>query len=118
MKPRAERTPLILDYEITIPGTSRVLGLLLDITSGGIKMMTEHNLLTNSHLAIHLDFPRDFIYRRFLEANARVVWCSRSDDRTHWLVGLQFEGLDGETRGLLQAFIDEYRLGLKVSEAF
>jgi len=84
-----ERREAMMPAEVSDAGTGQVVGLLADISIGGMMLRTEAPLARGGRLRLNVQVPGG---DDALTVEASVRWCEPDLDPSMHLAGLEFRG--------------------------
>jgi len=87
-----ERRESLLPAEVTDAGTGEVVGLLADISNGGMMLRTEAPLARGTRLRLRVELPDTGGRSGALAVETTVRWCEPDLDPSSHLAGLEFLG--------------------------
>jgi len=88
----------------------RLLGYLVDMTTGGALMKGNFPLKVNSVFQLRIDLPENFADKEFVEIQAKAVWSMPDIDPEFYRTGLQLRDIDPRDLLILERLIADYGL--------
>ena len=89
---RFERRETMIPAEVCDEASREVIGLLADISSGGMMLRTDAPLACGRHMRLRVELPDDSAGPRELVVEASVRWCEPDLDPPAHVAGLEFQG--------------------------
>lgn len=86
-----------------------LIGNLVDISGGGVQFISEKPHEKDTKLSVRMDFPEEFMGRRFLEFDLEVKWCIIDQNPDLFANGCQLVNMPPEEIEVIQALIEMYR---------
>jgi hypothetical protein len=90
----------------------RLLGYLVDMTTGGALMKGNFPLKVNAVFQLRIDLPADFAEKEFIEIQAKAVWSTPDIDPEFYRTGLQLIDIDPRDLLILERLISDYGLNV------
>jgi len=87
-----ERREAVMPAEVSDAATGEVVGLLADISVGGMMLRTEAPLARGTRLRLRVQVPGSGDDGDALAVEASVRWCEPDLDPSVHLAGLEFRG--------------------------
>ncbi len=88
--------------------TGMVTGYIVDITPGGIMMISEEMIEMQKEYSFRMDLPEDISSKTYMDFEARSVWCRRDVDPHFYDIGFELTSITPEDITLINNMIDEY----------
>ena len=88
----------------------RLLGYLVDMTTGGALVIGNVPLRVNSIFQLRIDLPESYGERRELDIEARAIWSQPDPDPDLYRTGIQLIGVDPADLQILERLITDYGL--------
>jgi len=88
----------------------RLLGYLVDMTTGGALMKGNLPLKVNAVFQLRIDLPENFADKEFIEIQAKAVWSMPDMDEEFYRTGLQLIDIDPRDLLILERLIAYYGL--------
>ena len=98
-----ERREAALQAEVTRVGSGEVVGLLADISSGGMMLRTEGPLPAGRRLQLRIEAPGAGEQAGPLDVEVAVRWSEPDLDPATHLVGLEFVGKTPPRSAVIEA---------------
>jgi c-di-GMP-binding flagellar brake protein YcgR len=110
---KVPRSHLIHYLRIFDKTTGELMGNLVDISAGGLMLISEspisEPLQDNTTLQLRMDFPEELDGRTFVEFEARSVWCRVDINPDLFAIGMQIVQPQPEDLRMIERLIDMYR---------
>ena len=90
----------------------RLLGYLVDMTTGGALMKGNFPLKVNAVFQLRIDLPENFAEKEFIEIQAKAVWSIPDIDPEFYRTGLQLINIDPRDLLILERLIADYGLNV------
>jgi hypothetical protein len=88
-----ERREAVLPAEVCDAGTGEVVGLLADISTGGMMLRSDTPLARGTRLRLRVQLPGSGPADDAPAVEASVCWCEPDLDPSVHLAGLEFRGV-------------------------
>jgi len=88
----------------------RVLGRLVNITTGGLMFLTSDSGLTSGLLRVRLPLPTMTKNRTSIEVEGEIVWTAPDANERYHRVGIQFTNLGAEEGYLIETVLQRLHL--------
>jgi hypothetical protein len=102
------RRRLVRSIEVYDLATERVLGKGLDITVGGMLLITPIPVPSDSELELRLTLPAPMFGREYLELAAKAVWRKRDADAGMFDIGLEFTRVSTRDKEIIRQMMSVY----------
>jgi len=102
---RHERYGRVFPAEVTNRETKAVIGLLADVSSGGLMVRAERPLAPGTRLKLAVELPPAGSERRDVFVEARVCWCDEDLEPGSHVLGLEFVGATPESSPIVENLI-------------
>jgi hypothetical protein len=99
---RYERRPTSEPVEIRDLGAGRMVGLLADISSGGMMLRTDEPLTPGERLRLGFDLSSLAIEPSEVVVDVDVRWCEPDLDPETFVVGVRYRGVSGAVGAILE----------------
>lgn len=107
------RSHLIHYLRIFDKSTGELIGNLVDISAGGLMLISEspisEPLQDNTILQMRMDFPEELDGKTFLEFEAHSVWCRTDINPDLFAIGMQIIHPRSEDLRMIERLIEMYR---------
>ncbi len=90
------------------PNSDRLLGYLVDLTTGGALMIGNLSLKPGMVLPIRIDLPEDFAPQEHLDLITKVVWILPDVDPELYRTGLQMVEIQPSDLVVLEQLLNNY----------
>ncbi|HRY15474.1 MAG: PilZ domain-containing protein [Candidatus Competibacteraceae bacterium] len=97
----------IADFYLCVYEEESLLGDVIDISLGGLKLLSDEILPIGQIMSLRLDAALESGRQVSLEFEARVVWSDQDENTDRYKAGLEFLGLSASAREILQSIISE-----------
>lgn len=106
---KLKRRHLLYYLRVYNAQTGRLLGHLVDISSGGVMVMSQHRRRLNRlvHLRMILPGPARTV-RKKVEFRATTKWCSKDVNPDFWDTGFQTTGLTRRQEAEIESLIEDF----------
>jgi len=88
----------------------RVLGRLVNITTGGLMFLTDEEFLRNEVVGLRLPLPTMSHDRAAIELRGVVVWKGSDANPNYTRIGLQFENVGAEEGFIIETVLQRLHL--------
>jgi hypothetical protein len=103
----AERKYLNFFSQVTDRRTGRLLGYLIDLTTGGALLVGDHKLETGSLLHLQISLPEGYP-KETIRVDANVAWTQPDREPEYYKSGLKMINPQSDDLNLLVRLIDDY----------
>ena len=97
------RSRSIFDLKVTDRDTLLVIGYLLDISSGGLGIISDDPIGTHRVLRLELTVPLDEKHQDMIVFDAKSIWCQKAPEAELYHTGFQFMKLSDRANEALEA---------------
>ena len=104
---RMKRWHVIYYLRIFDQDTGSLLGHLVDITTEGIKMVSEDPIPAGKGFRLRMEVPVEGRKAEGVFFNARSLWSSKDTNPDFYATGFHLENPDNETINVIQFLIDD-----------
>lgn len=96
--------------------TGTLIGYLVDMTPGGVMIISNYPLQVKSQYELLIDLPEDGETKDevHLEVQAKAIWCMQDNDPELYRTGLELTHINPEHLALLKKVISNYGISKKV----
>ena len=105
---RLDRKFLTYFARVTDRKTDRLLGYLVDLTTGGALLIGDVPLKIGSEFSLRVDLPEGLTDREYLDVEARAVWNQPDVDPEFYRSGLQLLETSAEDLSILGRVLSHY----------
>jgi hypothetical protein len=109
-KRKHRRTGLLYYLKVYDLDTAKYLGHLVDISSGGFKMLSNFPLATGQDLHLQVHLPEIVCGYETFTVKAKPCWCKRDLNPDYFATGFKFIALSTEGIKIIRALIQLYEL--------
>ena len=95
------------DFYLCIYEEANLLGDVIDISLGGLKLLSHDILPVGQIMSLRLDAALESGRKLELEFEARVVWSDQDENMECYNAGLEFLDLSAAAQEILQSIISE-----------
>jgi len=88
----------------------RVLGRLVNITTGGLMFLTSERFRNNQPLGLRVPLPTMSHDRTAIELQASVVWQNADANPAYTRVGVEFENMGAEEGFIIETVLQRLHL--------
>jgi len=103
-----KRRHLFFYLQITEAKQNKLLGYVVDITSKGLKIVSEDALVVGSVLDLKMNLPNDIGRKKELLFSAKVIWCGADVNSDFFAVGLEMVDIDKDHIAIIEEMVNEY----------
>lgn len=86
---RLKRSHLLFYLKLVNRNTGDLVGHLVDITTEGIRLISENPIPTDTIFKLRMVLPAGFSASEHLDIDAKSLWCQRSENPDLFETGLQ-----------------------------
>lgn len=110
MKERRTEERKFLTYfsRVVDRSNGRMLGYLVDLTTGGAQLVGNIQLKVNNIFQLRIDLPDGFSVHEFLDLDARAAWVAPDTDPEFFRTGLQLVSVPPEHTETLKQLLEQY----------
>lgn len=102
-----ERYSVMFYLEVHDRESESPLGQILDISMGGLRLLSEKPIPVNARFHLVLDISLESGKKGKLPVEATSVWNQEDDNPGFYITGFQFSNLSPQATQFIQAIIDE-----------
>ncbi len=102
-----KRWHLIYYLRVFDQDTDSLLGHLVDITTEGMKMVSEKPILTEKEFRIRMEVPLKSSSAEEVSLNAHSLWCSKDANPDFYATGFRLINPERAVINIIRALIDE-----------
>ena len=102
---KMKRWHVIYYLRIFEQDTGSLLGHLVDITTEGMKMVSEEAIPSKKDFRLKMEVPLEGEKTEEVLFNARSLWCKKDTNPDFYATGFYLENLSGATIEVIQALI-------------
>ena len=102
-KRKHNRSRSIFDLKVTDKDTLDVVGYLLDLSSGGLGIISDDPIETHQVFRLELTVPLDEKDREMIVFDATSIWCKKAPEAELYHTGFQFMKLSDRAIEAFQA---------------
>ncbi len=106
-KRKLKRRHLIYYLHVLERASGRLVGYLVDISTRGIMIMSEHPIALETVLALKIQLESEMSAKQYLYFDAKAVRCEKSINGTTYDIGCELLNLSQEDFHEIEAVIDE-----------
>ncbi|GAB4338883.1 MAG: hypothetical protein Kow0089_11170 [Desulfobulbaceae bacterium] len=88
--------------------SSRVVGHIVDISPGGIMLITDEPISPQEEYRLRMRFPGSGNEKRELVLDAVCRWCRQDENPEFYIAGFQITDLSDEDTAFIQSLIAEF----------
>ncbi|MBN1265273.1 MAG: PilZ domain-containing protein [Anaerolineales bacterium] len=104
---KLKRRHLIYYLRLFDRSNGKLLGHLVDITTEGIKVMSEAPLPMNQHFQFEMMLPEEFNTEK-ITFDATSVHCSNDVNPDFYATGFTIDQIDSDHAALIETLIEEF----------
>jgi hypothetical protein len=105
---KLKRRHLLYYLRVYNAQTGRLLGHLVDISPGGVMVMSQHRRRIGRTLTIRMVLPNQPRRVKLLEFEATAKWCRRDVNPDFWDTGFETAGLTRKQAADLETLVEDY----------
>jgi c-di-GMP-binding flagellar brake protein YcgR len=105
---KLDRKFLTYFARVTDRKTDRLLGYLVDLTTGGALLIGDVPLKIGVDFSLRVDLPEELTDKKFLDIEARAVWNQPDVDPEFYRTGLQLLQTTPEELSILGRVLSHY----------
>lgn len=103
---RAQKRKNIVYYlEIHDEETGKPLGRLVDMTTKGLKMVSEEPIEVNRLFRLRVDLPEGYFMQSTLALEAQSMWCTKDINKDYYVTGFSALSPDLSDQGIIDNLI-------------
>lgn len=91
-----------------------VLGYVSNISTDGVRLLTETPISVNSRLTLRLELPHTIVGVKVLSLQAINMWSNSSTRKNFYESGFRFTGVSGIEKECIARLMVDYGLGTSV----
>jgi hypothetical protein len=107
-KRREERKFLTYFSRVIDRNNGRMLGYLVDLTTGGAQLVGNIPLKLQNIFLLRIDLPEGFASIAYLDMEAKAVWSQPDVDPEFFRTGLQMMSVSDDQAETLRHLLDQY----------
>ncbi|MCK5071194.1 MAG: PilZ domain-containing protein [Desulfocapsa sp.] len=88
--------------------SSRVLGHLMDISPGGLMLLSDEPIEVNEEHRLRMRLPKDVSGNKEIMFEAVSRWCRPDESPEFFVTGFQIQDIDTEMRESLSRLIEDF----------
>lgn len=105
---RYKRRHLFFYLQVTNDENGDLLGYVVDISSHGLKIISEEICETESSMELKMNLPDEAGQRKAIQFNAKCVWSGKDVNSDFYANGFEITKLDDNTLNTIESIISEY----------
>ena len=94
--------------------TGQLMGHLMDITSEGMRLISDEPTEVNQTFLLRIDLPEDIMAKPYVKFEARSLWCKQDINPSFYNTGYQIFNMSAEDVALIDNMIEEVGFGDEV----
>jgi hypothetical protein len=107
-KRKAERRPLCYYLEVVDKNTGKRIGHSVDIADGGIMLISEEPIKTNTVFQLRMFLPEEIKGSRYFEFSAESRWCKKDINPDFYNTGFQLVDFPQDGVQVIKYLIDKF----------
>lgn len=107
-KRREERKNLVFFLRIYLQGSDDLIGFLIDLTTNGFHMLSEHPLEKDKEYHLVVSSPEAMNETWTLKFSARMMWVKDDNQPGYFRYGFKMEKIDPVSHSIIQHLIEHY----------
>jgi hypothetical protein len=105
---KLKRRHLLYYLRVYNAQTGRVLGHLVDISEGGVMLISQHRRRIGRSVRLRMVLPNQPRRATIVEFDATAKWCRRDVNPDFWDTGFETSGLTRRQAADLETLVDDY----------
>ncbi len=105
---KEHRRHIIYYLQILEPGSGKVIGRLVDITSIGLMIISEKALEPGREIALRITLPEEFPNAKQIDVVGESVWCHKDVNPDYYAVGFRLNQPAEGVISVIQELIEQY----------
>lgn len=107
-KRKAKRRHIIYYLRVYDQNTSQLIGQLVDITTSGIKLISEREFEKDAVMKLRMELPEEIDHKKEIVFDALTLWCRRDVNPNFHSIGCEFVKIEPEDVNIIKSLIYEY----------
>lgn len=104
------RRHLVFYLRVFDGASSRIIGHLADISTGGIMLVSEKKIKIENEYQLRIKLPKEFSGREELIFTAISRWCQRDSNPDFYITGLEITGVGSEILDQIKGLIKDFSM--------
>ena len=102
---KSQRRHLIYYLKLFDIDADQLLGNLVDITTEGLMLVSEHPLEKGEQYHLKLVLPKKVLGKKAIDFRGRCLWCQEDVNPGLFAAGLQFTQITGEDQLVIEVLV-------------
>jgi hypothetical protein len=102
-----KRRHLIYYLEVHDKESGRLLGHVVDITTGGLKLVSKEPIATNRLYTLEMTLPADYFRQKQVSFQAKSLWCSNDINPEFYDTGFAAPDLDLTAKDIILDLVEQ-----------
>lgn len=107
-KRRAKRRHIIYYLRVYDQNTSRLVGQLVDITTSGIKLISESEIEKDVVMKLRMELPEEIDRKKEITFEVITLWCKRDVNPNFHSIGCSFLEIAPEDVNIIKSLIYDF----------
>ncbi len=107
-KRKWKRRHIIYYLKCYYKDTDELVGQLVDITTSGLKLVTENSVEPGRIIDLRMVLPEEIDNKKEIFFTVRSLWCKRDINPKYFSIGCEFEDISREDMNIIETLIYEY----------
>ncbi|MEW6501010.1 MAG: PilZ domain-containing protein [Thermodesulfobacteriota bacterium] len=103
-----KRRHLIYYLEVYDDATDALVGHLVDITTGGIKLVSKEPIATGKAFRLHMRLPEGYFADNILRFAGRSLWCSNDVNPDFYDTGFSVDEMDARAKEVVAGLVGQF----------
>ena len=107
-KRRTKRRHIIYYLRVFDKKTDQLVGQLVDITTSGMKLVSENSIEPDSYYEFRLVLPEEIDKKKEIAFAVKSMWCKRDVNPNFYSIGFEFEDISTEDINIIKNLIYDF----------
>lgn len=107
-KRRAKRRNIIYYLRVFDRKTDRLVGQLVDITTSGMKLVSEDSIEPDTSFQLRMVLPEEIDKKKEIAFEVRSMWCKRDINPDFYSAGFEFEDISTEDLNIIKNLMYDF----------
>lgn len=107
-KRKAKRRHIIYYLRVFDRKTDRLVGQLVDITTSGMKLVSENSIEPDTHYQLRMVLPEEIEKKKEITFEVRSLWCKPDVNPNFYSSGFEFEDISTEDIQIVKNLIYDF----------
>ena len=109
-KRRLKRRHLIYYLRVFFRKTDQLIGHLVDITTEGIKLISEESIETNASFELNMSLPKEIQGSKQIAFDAESMWCKKDVNPDFYITGLKLINVSRKDIQIIERLIRDFSM--------